>query len=83
MATANQAVTSAQANAISIHTTLAGGDCAPDIVAVPQDYISIHTTLAGGDGVTTMRFNTSSAISIHTTLAGGDSDKLQILKRQI
>ena len=58
------------ASAISIHTTLAGGDRHP----YPPSfliYISIHTTLAGGDDFFFWE-TVSKSISIHTTLAGGD-----------
>ena len=37
--------------AISIHTTLAGGDRVKERVGDATDDISIHTTLAGGDVV--------------------------------
>ena len=56
--------------AISIHTTLAGGDeFREDLFR--EVGISIHTTLAGGD-VSGITGNVDVNISIHTTLAGGD-----------
>ena len=37
------------ARVISIHTTLAGGDCIFFFITCNTEQISIHTTLAGGD----------------------------------
>ena len=56
--------------AISIHTTLAGGDIVSVVPWAPIN-ISIHTTLAGGDFLS-LSGGLYAAISIHTTLAGGD-----------
>ncbi len=44
-----QADATASDIAISIHTTLAGGDNLPQHISRLGIWISIHTTLAGGD----------------------------------
>ena len=71
MATSEATPTIVLTIAISIHTTLAGGDFHAFNISI-KPFISIHTTLAGGDGRAGSRQAPAGMISIHTTLAGGD-----------
>ncbi len=56
---------------VSIHATLAGGDCDCNR-DTGSSRVSIHATLAGGDLQRHSPARRSNGVSIHATLAGGD-----------
>ena len=58
---------------VSIHATLAGGDCFVSLLRCVPTLVSIHATLAGGDCWIVLGFCRKEVVSIHATLAGGDS----------
>ena len=59
---------------VSIHATLAGGDCAVRAAPGRTKRVSIHATLAGGDDCFALK-QWEIYVSIHATLAGGDAGK--------
>ena len=64
---------------VSIHATLAGGDCAVRAAPGRTKRVSIHATLAGGDDCFALK-QWEIYVSIHATLAGGDFNRSTLRK---